>query len=130
MGIYSFEMGAIPMEVVVCFTAPQLQTALRQRKAEYPDCGLTVNGTATTHFFNAPNGRLLTAIAMCGKAVSHLGPVEIAGLLTHEAVHVMQECRRWMRESEPGAEWEAYTVQYVAQHAMMAWCGHVARGSL
>jgi len=129
MGIYSFEMGAIPMEVVVCFTESQFRTALRKRKAEYPDCGLTVNGSATTHFFNAPGGRLLTVIAMCAKTAGEHGPIEIAGLLTHEAVHVMQECRRWMREDEPGAEWEAYTVQYVAQNAMTAWCGHVARGA-
>lgn len=38
-------------------------------------------------------------------------PIEIVGLLVHEAVHVWQRIRQDMNEDEPSTEFEAYAIQ-------------------
>ncbi|MFA2889648.1 hypothetical protein [Acinetobacter pittii] len=41
--------------------------------------------------------------------------IEIHGLLLHEAVHVWQKVKKLMREKEPSSEFEAYSIQAIAQ---------------
>lgn len=41
--------------------------------------------------------------------------VEIYGLLLHEAVHVWQKVKKLMGEKEPSSEFEAYSIQAIAQ---------------
>lgn len=42
-------------------------------------------------------------------------PIEVYGLLLHEAVHVWQQVRVLMGEREPSSEFEAYSIQAIAQ---------------
>lgn len=41
--------------------------------------------------------------------------IEIYGLLLHEAVHVWQKVKKLMGENEPSSEFEAYSIQAIAQ---------------
>ncbi|HGH1366370.1 hypothetical protein ACT4U1_11445 [Acinetobacter baumannii] len=41
--------------------------------------------------------------------------IQVYGLLLHEAVHVWQIVKRRMGESEPSVEFEAYSIQAIAQ---------------
>lgn len=41
--------------------------------------------------------------------------IEIYGLLLHEAVHVWQKIKKLMGEKEPSSEFEAYSIQAIAQ---------------
>lgn len=48
---------------------------------------------------------------VCMDGYQEHSPVEIAGLLVHEAVHVWQRYCESMGEESPGAEQEAYGIQ-------------------
>lgn len=41
--------------------------------------------------------------------------IEVYGLLLHESVHVWQRIRKLMGEREPSSEFEAYSIQAIAQ---------------
>lgn len=41
--------------------------------------------------------------------------IEVYGLLLHEAVHVWQRVKKLMGEREPSTEFEAYSIQTIAQ---------------
>jgi hypothetical protein len=48
-------------------------------------------------------------------------PIEIIGLLIHEAVHCWQMIVRHMGEDQPSAEFEAYSIQSIAQKLIDAY---------
>jgi hypothetical protein len=47
--------------------------------------------------------------------------VDVATLLVHEAVHVVQEYFRYIGEDNPGSEIEAYAIQNVSASLMNAY---------
>lgn len=63
----------------------------------------------------------LTCVVLLGD-VSKCTPIEITGLLTHEAVHVWQEFCEHIGERAPSAEFEAYSIQSIAQRL---WCAYI-----
>lgn len=64
----------------------------------------------------------LCAIVLIHKQQDRNG-IEIAGLIVHEAVHVVQAYFRHIGEVAPGEEIQAYSTQIVAQRLMAQWCG-------
>jgi hypothetical protein len=71
---------------------------------------------ATTHIFDSNDGGLCCVICMDGW--QGRDPIEVAGLLVHEAVHVWQQYADSIGERCSGAEQEAYAVQAIAQELM------------
>lgn len=41
--------------------------------------------------------------------------VQLVGLLAHEATHCYQKIKQWMKENDPGIEFEAYTIGGITQ---------------
>ena len=71
---------------------------------------------ATAHVCVSPKGDLCCVVALRG--FHGRNPVEVAGLLVHEAVHIWQEYAERIGERIPGAEQEAYAIQAISQELM------------
>lgn len=109
-----------PIFFATCLSKETFEEELRRIKcAASPPF---TNGTpATAHFFDCANGDIHVLVCFDVDAMADLTGIETAALMAHEAVHVMQQCRDWMREKDPGQEWEAFTVQHVVLRFMEDW---------
>lgn len=103
----------------LCLDEPTFHAALA-------DCGITdrpvfmanSHSHATLHFAEHQNGQLVCIVALGPWAGRK--PVEVAGLLVHEAVHVWQRYCDRIGERNPGDEQEAYAIQAIAQELMQS----------
>lgn len=55
-------------------------------------------------------------------------PEQLVGLIAHEAVHCYQKIKNWMKEQDPGIEFEAYTIGGLTQ-ALIS-CYRQTRGGI
>ncbi|OTG79063.1 hypothetical protein B9T31_17340 [Acinetobacter sp. ANC 4558] len=60
--------------------------------------------------FYSNDSLAIVQISECDRSV-----IEIHGLLLHEAVHIWQRVKVLMGEQEPSKEFEAYSIQAIAQ---------------
>jgi hypothetical protein len=103
--------------LTLCLTEQEYDAAMKALKVKhYGPWVSTPQASATTHNLSNPDGNLCCVI--CIGDYHGRNPVEVAGLLVHEAVHVWQEYCDWYGEKIPGREQEAYAVQAIAQELM------------
>lgn len=83
----------------------------------WPSFTASKDSDATTHFFEAEEGKRL-AIVTLKDASKHDG-IQIASLLTHEAVHIWQAHSRVIGSlNDHGDEEEAYAIQAITQELL------------
>lgn len=82
-------------------------------------------GHARTHYCDNQSGELVCLVCL-GEGHEKRAPIEVAGLLVHEAVHVWQQYCAAIGETEPGAEQEAYGIQCIAQELMSEYARRTA----
>lgn len=89
----------------------QIHMDLLFEDMNHVDQFLSMEGAAAQvdYYFNGTY-----AIVQLGDT-SERKPIEVYGLLLHEAVHVWQKIRKLMGEKEPSSEFEAYSIQAIAQ---------------
>ena len=71
---------------------------------------LSMNSAAQVDFYQES----AYAIVQVGD-IAERTSIEIHGLLLHEAVHIWQRVRQRMGETNPSTEFEAYSIQAIAQ---------------
>lgn len=71
---------------------------------------------ATAHYLQNENGEAVCIVAL--SSWEGRNPIEVAGLLIHEAVHVWQEYCNRIGEERPGDEQEAYGIQAISQELL------------
>ena len=110
----------------IAFPGPYLSLCLSE--AEFiralKDCGIkesiawikTDYAQATAHYLHNTVGDLVCIV--CLRDWENRNPVEIAGLLIHEAVHVWQEYAERIGERYPAREQEAYAIQAISQELL------------
>lgn len=109
----------------LCLSDAEFRAALRHIDAtDSPAHWVSPGANATTHHYQNASGRPVCIVCLSG----HEGrdPVEVAGMLVHEAVHVWQEYCHRIGERHPGDEQEAYAVQSIAQELMAEYARRVA----
>ena len=110
--------------LALCLKLKDLRAACADLEQSPPD-SLTSNSHlhATTWVFESKRG-LACIIAL--RDWEGRNPVEVAGLLVHEAVHVWQQYADHIGERNPGIEQEAYAIQSIAQELMAEFARQVA----
>lgn len=79
----------------------------------------TPHADATVHYMTNKTSDAVAVV--CIRISDDRTPIEIAGLLVHEAVHIWQDYCDRIGEHTPGREQEAYGVQAIAQELMQAY---------
>lgn len=69
-----------------------------------------------THYASSESGDDVCIV--CVRPGPENTPIEIAGVLIHEAVHVWQRYCRSIGETAQGIEQEAYGIQFIAQELL------------
>jgi hypothetical protein len=103
--------------LTLCLSEKEYEGAMKALKVKhYGPWISTPQASATTHNLSNEDGNLCAVV--CLSEYAGRNPVEVAGLLVHEAVHVWQEYCDFYGEKFPGREQEAYAVQSLAQELM------------
>ena len=114
-------MGPYPGWVGIAFDAATFRREMKRLGVENVPEFVSPGAHATTHRFEHPGHGEMNLVGFDAKVGKGRKPVEIYGLLVHEAVHCKQHVFENMGEDQPGAEQEAYLVQHIAQTFMRAW---------
>ena len=110
--------------LTLCLNEREFRQAVRHLGIK--DSGSWMKNThsdATTHLYERKSG-LVAIVALCSRRKKR-SPIEIAGLLVHEAVHVWQAWCDRIGETHPAFEQEAYGVQSIAQELMAEYARRV-----
>lgn len=92
------------------------QTKKQIRKTGFEPTSSTADGNVT--FYTNQDGGY-AAIVYIRK--NNRNDIENYGLIVHEAVHIWQEIKLRMGEESPGVEFEAYSIQAIAQDLFQIW---------
>ncbi len=100
-------------------TTPKLFRKELKRLGVPNDLAFTANesSNATCYEFEK-DGK--TSFIVTIKGWKGADPIEVAGLLVHEATHIKQHVMRIIGEKNPSSEFEAYMMQNIAGNLMQA----------
>jgi hypothetical protein len=112
----SRRIGRLGPYLALCLSHDEFRTAVAHLKSADIPRWMNAGADATTHTFE--HERQGTVCIVCLVVRKGQTPVEIAGLLVHEAVHVWQQWCKDVGERHPGDEQEAYAVQHISQDLM------------
>lgn len=107
--------------VGICFNERDFHRELRRMKvpAHQWSSWLTEGALATTHHLTSEKGS--RASIVCIPIRKDWEGVEVAALLVHEAMHVVQEAMDYIGESVVGRETQAYAIQNISARLMGAY---------
>ena len=103
---------------------PYLTLCLSEDEQKHATKGLTDHflrfpeSGALCHTFTDSRNHELCAIVSVSHEMQMRAPIQIVGLLVHEAVHVWQAYIENMGEHAPGNEQEAYAIQAITQELL------------
>lgn len=102
--------------LTLCLHEDEFRQALRKLGDSASGSWVSQGAQATMWHLDSPRGDLCCIVCLSDWAGRN--PVEVAGLLVHESVHIWQQYCRRIGETNPGDEQEAYAVQSIAQELM------------
>lgn len=111
-------MMTLPLYLGLCQNERKFRTELKRLGVKEEVPFISPGGNATTHFFEC---RDRTSAIVCIPADHKASLIQAHAMLCHEAVHVWQEARAIIGEHKPSAEFEAYSIQAIAQELMVAY---------
>lgn len=115
-----------PYHIGLCTTPGAFARELKRLKVpedQRPAFMGSAHAHGTAHYFERNEIPMRYSVIVCvcprhskGKSIN-----EIHGLLVHEATHIWQSIRETLGEKSPSHEFEAYSMQNIAQVLFTAW---------
>lgn len=102
--------------LTLCLSQDEFDDVLTKLKVRDRPLFVNHGADATAHHLFTEKGGHTTVVCLSGH--EQRSPIEVAGMLVHEAVHVWQEYCDTIGEKAPGREQEAYAVQAISQELM------------
>ena len=103
--------------MTLCLTEADYMKAVKHCKLPTPDRWMDMDKhQGVTHVW-ATKGKLICIVCLHPDALK-ADPIEVAGVLVHEAVHVFQRLCDSIGEDEPSREFEAYSIGNIAERLM------------
>lgn len=99
----------------LCLYEPEYHAAMAHLNCPASSWIKSPQAHATAHHVESPKG---LACVVCLNEWQGRDPIEVAGLLVHESVHIWQEYCSYYGEASPGHEQEAYAIQSISQELM------------
>jgi hypothetical protein len=105
--------------LVLCRSESEFHRVMKHCNVPRDKCGNWIGegSDARTHELLNAEGQQV-AVVCINATTQH--PCQIASLLVHEAVHVWQFHRDRIGERNPSSEFEAYSIQSIAQRLLFA----------
>jgi hypothetical protein len=103
--------------LALCLSEAEFRAATSHLKSPEAPRWISRGANAMMHTFEHLDGKTVCIVCI-GDDRTGLSPVEVAGLLIHEAVHVWQRYCADIGERYPGDEQEAYGIQAIAQELL------------
>lgn len=99
----------------------EYEDAMRDLGISLADAGVWINPgyNGLVQTYRHKNGTNCNVVSIANH--EGRGPIEVAGILVHEAVHVFQSICEMMGEHSPSKEFEAYSIQVIAMRLMSSY---------
>lgn len=108
-----------PIHYGLCLRESDFHAELRRMgvpRDHWPPFIRTAHADATAHHFESTSEyRDATIVCVDMERAKKRDPLEVVGLLVHEAMHIWQRIREHIGETNPSSEFEAYSVQWIVQ---------------
>jgi hypothetical protein len=113
----------VPFYWALCLSEQAFHAELRMLKVPKNSWPAWVRAgkDGACHWFDKTGSDGTDCAIICMRDTDKHTPIEVAGLLVHEAVHVWQEVRGRMGDQIASAEFEAYAVQRLVMNLMDAY---------
>jgi hypothetical protein len=102
--------------MALCLTEADFLRVAKHCGINEPGRWLNEGFEACTHTWQT-RSKLMCIVCLDANAADY-GPIGIASLLVHEAVHAFQRLCDSIGETRPGTEFEAYAIQGIADRLM------------
>lgn len=100
---------------VLCLSRADYLKAVAHCNVQNPEPWLIPDQAACVHVWEC-DGSLVCVV--CMDPPEDFDGIDIAALLTHEAVHVFQRLCDFIGETHPSREFEAYSIEHIAERLM------------
>ncbi len=87
-------------------------------KKDRPEFLSAWSSSATAHFFEHREDKK-ASVVICVGSTEGKTLIQVHALLVHESVHIWQEIKAYLGETNPSVELEAYAIQNISQQLML-----------
>jgi hypothetical protein len=115
-GVWWCDRGWQPVKYALCLDESVWDREMKRLQLTTTVSFPTAHGCCTF----LESGQQAMVMVTLGEGYKSRKPIEVAGILVHEATHVWQHITKIIGEESPSIEFEAYSIQAISQELMHA----------